>query len=118
MCFPAEFQSETAKLRDWISSSGNLLCSSFLVERLLLDVDGAHAQKLAKVPALMNFKHGSLKLGQRLATVGQRVPALETRCRYNWIRSQLAAWWNDPMKRCGQSRIALIISPRIVFWVC
>ncbi len=114
--FPAEFQSETANLHNWLVSTGQPAMQKFLVERLLLDVDGAHAQKLAKIPALSELPARIAEARQRLAAAGQRVPALETRCRYNWIRSQLAGVVERPDEevRTISDRIDHVLTHR--FW--
>lgn len=88
--FPKEFQSEVVALRDWLTTCGQPAMQEFLVERLLLDIDGVHAQKLSKLPALTELPKRIAEARERLLATGQRVPAVETRCRYNWIRSQLA----------------------------
>ena len=88
--FPREFQRESAELRDWLAARGQPVMQEFLVERLLLDIDGVHAQKLSKQTALQELPERIGAARDRLASAGQRVPAVETRCRYNWIRSQLA----------------------------
>ena len=88
--FPKEFQSEVVALRDWLTTCGQPVMQEFLVERLLLDIDGVHAQKLSKLPALSELPKRIAEARERLLATGQRVPAVETRCRYNWIRSQLA----------------------------
>lgn len=88
--FPAEFQEETQTLQRWLSAHGQPDMQEFLVERLLLDVNGAHAQKLSKQPNLNDLPAMITAARERLAAAGHRVPAVETRCRYNWIRSQLA----------------------------
>ncbi len=94
--FPREFQRESAELRDWLLARGQPAMQEFLVERLLLDIDGVHAQKLSKQSALQELPERIGAARDRLASAGQRVPAVETRCRYNWIRSQLAGIVDQP----------------------
>ena len=94
--FPREFQRESAELRDWLAAHGQPVMQEFLVERLLLDIDGVHAQKLSKQSALQELPERIGAARDRLASAGQRVPAVETRCRYNWIRSQLAGIVDQP----------------------
>jgi len=88
--FPEVFQEETKTLQSWLSARGQPEMQEFLVERLLLDVNGAHALKLSKQSELSELHAMIAAARERLAAAGQRVPAVETRCRYNWIRSQLA----------------------------
>ncbi len=94
--FPAEFQAECAGLCDWLSASGQPEMQPFLVQRLLLDIDGAHAQRMSKLASMKELPGRIAEARARLASAGQRVPALETRCRYNWIRSQLAGIVDRP----------------------
>ena len=94
--FPREFQRESAELRDWLVARGQPVMQEFLVERLLLDIDGVHAQKLSKQTALQELPERIGAARDRLASAGHRVPAVETRCRYNWIRSQLAGIVDQP----------------------
>ena len=94
--FPCEFQRESAELRDWLVARGQPVMQEFLVERLLLDIDGVHAQKLSKQTALQELPERIGAARDRLASAGHRVPAVETRCRYNWIRSQLAGIVDQP----------------------
>ena len=94
--FPAEFQAECAGLCDWLSASGQPEMQPFLVQRLLLDIDGAHAQRMSKLASMKELPSRIAEARARLASAGQRVPALETRCRYNWIRSQLAGIVDRP----------------------
>lgn len=94
--FPAEFQAECAGLCDWLSASGQPEMQPFLVQRLLLDIDGAHAQRMSKLASMKELPGRIAEARARLASAGQRVPALETRCRYNWIRSQLAGIVDQP----------------------
>ncbi|MDX1925220.1 MAG: ferrous iron transport protein B [Pirellulaceae bacterium] len=94
--FPPEFQAECDTLRDWMKASGEPEMQSFLVQRLLLDIDSAHAQRLSKQPELKELPNRIAEARARLASSGQRVPALETKCRYNWIRSRLAGVVDRP----------------------
>ncbi len=87
--FPAEFQAECDRLCDWLTSAGQPQMQPFLVQRLLLDVDGAHAQQLSKQASLKELPVQLTEARARLASAGYRVPAMETKCRYNWIRARL-----------------------------
>ena len=76
--FPKEFQSEVVALRDWLTTCGQPAMQEFLVERLLLDIDGVHAQKLSKLPALS-------ELPKRIAEARERLLATGNVCRL-WKR--------------------------------
>lgn len=88
--FLGSFQEETISLREWIQQNSDIALQSFLVERLILDIDGAHAQELIKKPGLAELPNRLSEIRSRLSEAGQRVPAVETKTRYTWIRSQLA----------------------------
>ncbi len=94
--FPAEFQQECLALRQWLSAHGQAEMQLFLVERLLLDIDGAHAQRLSKCEPLAGLPAQIAAARERLAQSGHRVPAVETKSRYNWIRKQLAGIVDKP----------------------
>ncbi len=94
--FPAEFQTECDSLRDWLIASGEPELQTFLIQRLLLDIDGAHAQRLSKQPSMKELPNRLAEARTRLQSSGNRIPALETKCRYNWIRSHLAGVVDRP----------------------
>ena len=113
--FPPEFQSECDGLRDWLKAAGEPAMQSFLVQRLLLDIDSAHAQRLAKQPPLKDLPNKIAEARARLASSGQRVPALETKCRYNWIRSRLAGVVDRPAEDTNTTsdRIDHVLTHRV-----
>jgi ferrous iron transport protein B len=113
--FPPEFQAECDGLRDWMKTSGEPEMQSFLVQRLLLDIDSAHAQRLSKQSALKDLPHRIAEARARLASSGQRVPALETKCRYNWIRSVLAGIVDRPAEDANTTsdRIDHVLTHRV-----
>lgn len=87
--FAEEVQREVARLRTWLSEQAALELQPFLVERLLLDVGGAHATILARRAGLQDLETQLQAARLRLAEAGQRVPGIETKQRYHWIRHQL-----------------------------
>lgn len=113
--FPTEFINERECLREWLKASGEPELRSFLVERLLLDVDGAHAQQLSKQNSLADLPTRLVEARARLASSGQRVPALETKCRYNWIRSRLEGIVERPEEETNTTsdRIDHVLTHRI-----
>lgn len=114
--FPAEFESECIELRDWLATAGQPNMQMFLIQRLLLDLDGAHAQQLSRQPSLKDLPSRLNEARARLANAGLRVPALETKCRYNWIRSQLAGILERPDDEASTTsdRIDHVLTHR--FW--
>lgn len=113
--FPSEFQAECDELRDWMIAAGEPEMQSFLVQRLLLDVDSAHAQRLAKQPALKDLPNRIAEGRARLASSGHRVPALETKCRYSWIRSRLEGIVDRPAEDTNtiSDRIDHVLTHRV-----
>lgn len=86
--FPAEFYEEIEKLSTWIIERGGEAVHFYLLERMLLDVRGASEEAVGKqvTPDLKEYL-GEARL--RLASAGCRIPAVETKLRYNWIRERL-----------------------------
>lgn len=86
--FPKEFEEETSQLQNWLEGQGQRL-PRFLVQRLLLDVGGVHSSELSQDPKLSELDLRLVRARQKLQEYGQRVPAIETKVRYGWIRTQL-----------------------------
>jgi len=86
--FPAVFQEELAALEAAFRKWGATVPERFLLERLLLDVGGYLESHLARQHAseLKNFLNVSR---ERLAAGGCRVPMIEAKIRYAWIREKL-----------------------------
>lgn len=86
---PPDFIQERERLRKWLSERSNQSISTFVVERMILD-SGGHAEnsigRQAEFGGLVDQLTGARA---RLAEHGQRVPAVETKARYGWIREQL-----------------------------
>lgn len=93
--FSPEFEAEVQALRDWLESNGARL-PRFAAERLILDVSSAQADELATAPQLMELKSRLSASRERLAAIGQRVPVVETKARYDWIRQQLSGIYSRP----------------------
>ncbi len=84
------FQSEVERLVSWCAAQGQLPVETFIAQRLLLDIESPLAEELRRHPGLSDLDSQLAQARQRLDEQGLRVPAVETRLRYNWIRSQLA----------------------------
>ncbi|RLS44234.1 MAG: ferrous iron transport protein B [Planctomycetota bacterium] len=86
--FPAPFYEEIDHLRAWMQQKYGKSPEPFLLERMLLDVGGESEKKLslALSPELLPVLASAR---ERLAQKGCRVPAIETKVRYQWIREQL-----------------------------
>ena len=86
--FPTAFHEEIAQLKQWIQTKYGAVPELFLLERMLLDVGGESEKKLALAltPELLPVLASAR---ERLAEQGCRVPAIETKVRYQWIREQL-----------------------------
>ena len=89
--FPEAFESEVTRSADvcWFE------VPVFLVRRLLLDVGGHTEQRLTEKhgPTLANELQAAR---QRLAQAGFRLPAVEARMRYGWIRKATAGCVQRP----------------------
>ncbi len=86
--FPSEFTAECNDLLGWFEQQGRKV-PRFLAERLILDVGGAYAQQFGHNGTLAELDQRLQAARGRLAELGHRVPAVETKSRYRWIREQL-----------------------------
>jgi ferrous iron transport protein B len=86
--FPEQFYAEAAHLQDWLSEQGAGDVPFFLRERMLLDVHGESEHRASLKLAAPIGEYLSEARG-RLAAAGFRIPLIETRVRYDWIRRQL-----------------------------
>ncbi len=113
--FTPFFDGEVQQLAQWLQSTAEVQLEPFLIERLIFDVGGAHSAELARSPALAELPQQLAQIRERLAVVGQKVPALETRERYKWIRSQLAgiATVPDEQARTLSDRIDQVLTHRV-----
>ncbi len=113
--FGSLFQNEVRELSQWLHSHGVTTIQPFLVERLIFDVGGAHATELEQRPELRGLGQELQQVRERLAVASQKVPALETRERYKWIRSQLAgiASVPDEQTRTLSDRIDQVLTHRV-----
>ncbi len=114
--FSELFQSEVKTLGEWLTSTLSEDIAPFLVERLIFDVGCAHASQLDKrVRPNGQVTTRLQEIRERLAAANQRIPALETRERYRWIRSQLVGITTvpDEQVRTLSDRIDNVLTHRI-----
>jgi ferrous iron transport protein B len=92
--FPETFERETTALHQVVGDA----VPPFLVRRLLLDVGGYTEQRLTE--RANGHLSGQVQAArQRLATAGCRVPEVEARARYGWIRQATAGCVERPSQR-------------------
>ncbi|MEZ6135059.1 MAG: ferrous iron transport protein B [Pirellulaceae bacterium] len=113
--FIDSIQQETDELALWIRTQSGIELQPFLTERLILDIDGAHAAELQQQPKLSELPDRLQQIRARLNDAGHRVPAVETRVRYTWIRSQLAGivQQSESSQSTTSDRIDHILTHRI-----
>jgi ferrous iron transport protein B len=112
---PTQLQQECQALKAWLIDRGQADMQDFLVERLILDLNGAHAQTLSKMAALADLPARLDQIRERLSQAGLKVPAVETKERYRWIRSQLAGVLVQPEEneKSISDRIDQVLTHRI-----
>lgn len=111
--FPESFYSECAIIQKLLSTLGNRKLPFYLVERLLIDVDG-HVEKQ------LTNQHGeqlatALKDSrERLKEAGCRVPIVEAKARYKWVRETLDGIASAPKTRIStrSDRIDRVLTHR------
>lgn len=86
--FPDAFYDEVESLRAWLAERGQPDAPAYLLERMILDVGGESEHRAARVTS-PEAKHYLEQARQRLAAAGCRIPVIETKVRYGWIREQL-----------------------------
>ncbi len=113
--FVGGFQEETDSLKAWIREQSHLDLPPFLVERLILDLEGAHAAELSRRQELKELPQRLNEIRERLSAAGQRVPAVETKVRYMWIRSQLTGIVERPQdgETTTSDRIDHVLTHRV-----
>jgi len=92
--FPEAFEREVEALRVLVGSE----LPSYLVRRLLLDVNGQTERRLAGQFNGELAQHVKAAR-QRLTEAGCPVPAVEARVRYGWVREATAGCVERPAKR-------------------
>ena len=83
--FPPAFREESERLQADITQAGHNRLPGYLIERLLIDVGGPLETEYARqIPALFPEKLNQAR--ERLNAAGCKVPSVEAKIRYAWIR--------------------------------
>jgi len=112
--FSAEFREEVRKLAAHVDANGNAAAlPSYLVGRMLLDTSGYLAETIAANDDT-GLKQAITEARERLAKLGQPVPAVEAMARYGWIGKLLeGVVVRDTVRRTTMSdRIDAILTHR------
>ena len=108
--FPASFIVERSRIADWVAETTNTRPPNFLVDRWLFDVSGSEqTRSMAGFSSELPSQLAASRV--RLQEAGLRIPAIETKLRYGWIRELLA----DVVVRDQKTK--LTISDRIDRWL-
>lgn len=110
-----QFTDEATALAEWIKTRSGEETSEFVASRMLLDLQGALEEDYCKRPQLEELADELTQARDRLAEAGLRVPMVETRLRYKWIRSQLAGLLTVPdnRERTLSDRIDHLLTHRV-----
>lgn len=87
---PADFVAERERIQSWLSSRAPKPVPAFIIDRMLLDIGGQAEREYAQQSELAGLTDQLREARERLAAAGHRVPAVETKARYAWIRRQLS----------------------------
>lgn len=96
--FPAEFYEECESIERKLAEKNQSLPSPF-VERLLIDVQGAGEDQLQR--SIPSLSQDLAAARARLLAAGCKLPMIETKLRYGWIRQQL----KEVVERSNESRV-------------
>lgn len=96
--FPAAFYAECGRLAERLAAAGAADIPAYLLERMILDVGGRAeieftAQYWSQLPAYLAGAR------ERLKSAGCRVPSVEAKVRYGWIRNVLDGVLTRPAER-------------------
>ena len=92
---PAEFIAVRDELREWLAArvgsdqTPRRPIPDFIIERMLLDIGGQAETETAQRPEFAGLPEQLKQYRDRLAQSGHRVPAVETKSRYAWIRQRI-----------------------------
>lgn len=86
--FPDSFYQEADALGSWLEKHGIHDVPFYLRERMLLDVHG-ESEHRASLKASENLTAYLKDARSRLMAAGCRIPIVETKARYDWIRREL-----------------------------
>ncbi len=96
--FPSVFREESTRLRAEIVQLGHPELPGYLVERLLLDVGGQLEIELTKQhPDGLSTRLTEAR--ERLNSAGCRIPSIEAKVRYGWVRQLLSGVMTTPRVR-------------------
>ena len=87
---PSSFIERRDQVRNWIAHRSSKPVANFVVERMLLDIGGQAEQEYARLPELAGLHDELKRARESLIASGLRLPGVETKARYAWIREQLA----------------------------
>ncbi len=87
---PPEFVAERDRLREWLATRSTRPIADFVIERMILDVGGQAETEHGQQAELAGLSTELSATRARLAEMGLRVPAVETKARYAWIRQQIS----------------------------
>jgi ferrous iron transport protein B len=96
--FPAAFGQEAAQLGKDFEQFGKSAIPGYLIQRLLLDVGGQLELQLGK-QFPQELPQRLVQARERLAAAGCRVPSIEAKVRYQWIRTLLGGIVTVPLQR-------------------
>lgn len=96
--FPLEFRQESEGLQSLVTKAGHERLPKYLADRLLLDVGGPLEKEFAQVaPGVIPEKLNESR--ERLNAAGCRVPSVEAKVRYAWIRKIVTGIVSTPQHR-------------------
>ena len=112
--FPAAFVEERERLAAYLKEKALADVPTYLLDRLLLDVGGQVELQFARQIGAGLGEHLTAAR-QRLKEAGHRVPAVEARMRYAWVRETLDGVITHPAERPAtvSDRIDRILTHRV-----
>ena len=112
--FPDEFYAELDKLRDQLKAWNSPIPPRYLLERMVLDA-GGEVEKEFSQAASAELPEYLAALRTRLAAVGCRVPMIEAKVRYNWVRETLTGIFTRcaDTQMTGSDRIDKVLTNRV-----
>ncbi|MCA8996853.1 MAG: ferrous iron transport protein B [Planctomycetaceae bacterium] len=113
--FPESFYREADSLGEWLTEQGLGEVPFYLRERMLLDVHGETEHRVS-LKANDDLSHYLKEARARLASEGCRIPLVETKARYDWIRTLLDGVierTSPEEQQTGSDRIDRILTHRV-----
>lgn len=109
--FPPEFYAECTAIEAQLQALGSSNLNRFLIERSLIDVGGSIEQTLVAQYGSA-LQHQLTESRERLKTANCRVPMIEAKARYGWVRTVLSGIASMPSTARVKTR-----SDRIDKWL-